>query len=243
MTFWQGLKQSYGGSIAFLIACPLLALIPVIFELIQHFAEVRIGMYDSISGAKAAAHDPLRMGLGMVKIAAITLPVYWVPRFMATRDAKFTRALDPTAVRLFGAFLLFNVALAAFQLLVLPDSGAAAVAELVVGEIIAALIAAWVVAAALGDGRVGPIKSASIMWRQLPWTLALFIVGILPLMVPHYVLAGVAIRGPKSILWPALVVDSLLVGWIAALIAALTYVAAKRAGSIVEPDPALLSAG
>ena len=30
MTFWKGLRTSYGGSLAFLAACPLLALVPVV---------------------------------------------------------------------------------------------------------------------------------------------------------------------------------------------------------------------
>jgi hypothetical protein len=57
MTFWKGLRTSYGGSLAFLAACPLLALVPVVFELLQHVAEVHIGMYDSIAAAKAFLFD------------------------------------------------------------------------------------------------------------------------------------------------------------------------------------------
>jgi len=51
--FWQAIKQSYRGSFAFLLACPLLALVPVAFELVQHMVEVHIGLYDSVEAAKA----------------------------------------------------------------------------------------------------------------------------------------------------------------------------------------------
>lgn len=55
MTFWKALTTTYRGSIAFLIACPLLALVPVVFELVQHVVEVRIGLYDSVAAARATA--------------------------------------------------------------------------------------------------------------------------------------------------------------------------------------------
>ncbi|MEG3082761.1 hypothetical protein U1707_03840 [Sphingomonas sp. PB2P12] len=90
---------------AFLVACPLLALIPVVFELMQHAAEVHIGMYGSIAAAKAVEHHPLRMGFGMLKVAALTLPFYWVTRYLPHRDARFARMRDSVATRRFAMFL------------------------------------------------------------------------------------------------------------------------------------------
>ena len=81
MTFGQALKATYAGSIAFLVACPLLALFPVLFEVLQHAIEVHIGMYDSIAVAKAVEHDPLRMGLGILIPAAFAFAV--LPSAMA----------------------------------------------------------------------------------------------------------------------------------------------------------------
>ena len=105
MTFWTALKATYGGSLAFLIACPRLASIPVVFELLQHAVEVHIGMYDSIAAAKAVEHHPLRMAFGMLKIVALTVPLYWGTRFLPHRDAGFAGRVDRLAVRLFaGAY-------------------------------------------------------------------------------------------------------------------------------------------
>ena len=59
MTLWTALKATYRNSLAFLIACPLLALVPVVVELIQHWVEVHIGMYDSLTAAKAMDGHPL----------------------------------------------------------------------------------------------------------------------------------------------------------------------------------------
>ncbi|MFT6571534.1 MAG: hypothetical protein ACJAWY_003258, partial [Sphingomonas echinoides] len=36
MTFWKAFTETYRGSIAFMIACPLLTMVPVVFEILQH---------------------------------------------------------------------------------------------------------------------------------------------------------------------------------------------------------------
>lgn len=229
MTFWQALKDSYRGSFAFLIACPLLALVPVAFELLQHVVEVHLGMYDSVEAAQALDGNSVRMAFGFVKTIALTLPYYWVTRWLATRDPAFAARLDPGAIKPFSAFLVVTVGLTALQLFALPRTGTATAIAFVIGVVISVLLAAWGIASALGNARIGPAKSAGIMGRQLPWAFALFVLGMLPLMVPHYAFAILAILGPKPLLWPVLIVDSLLVGWLAALLVGLAYFAVKRA--------------
>ncbi len=229
MTFWQACKATYSGSIAFMIACPLLALIPVGFELLQHAAEVHIGMYDSIAAAKANEHHPLRMAFGMVKIAALTVPIYWITRFLPDRDARVAATADPLAIRLFSGYFAIGMMLAAVQLFALPQTGAVLLTCFFVGQIISSLLIAWGVAAALGNRAIGVRASARIMARQVPWTFAFTLAVMLPLMVPHYALGALALLGPKALLWPTMAVDSLLVGWLTAVICTGAYYAAIRA--------------
>ncbi len=236
MTFWTALKATYGGSIAFLIACPLLAVIPVAFELLQHAVEVHIGMYDSIAAAKAVEHHPLRMAFGMLKVAALTVPIYWVTRFLPHRDARFAATLEPRAVRLFAGVLAFDLAMTALQLFLAPRTGGAILAMFVVGQIVGCMIMAWGVAAAFGNRAIGPRASITIMARHLPWTFAFSLVVLLPLMIPHYALTAVVLAGPKPLLWPVLIVDSLLVGWLTAVMAAGSYYAATRAAGMAGID-------
>lgn len=231
MTFWQALKATYSGSIAFLIACPLLALVPVAFELLQHGVEVHIGMYDGIAMAKATEHHPLRMGFGLVKVVALMVPFYWITRFLAYRDARFARRFDARAIRLFAGVLAFNIALAVIQLFVLPQSVPVLLASFFVGQVVGCLIAAWAVAAPLGNAAVGPRASAGIMARHVPWAFPFYLVAMLPLMVPHYVLGALAIFGPRPLLWPILIADSLLVGWLSAVLIASGYYVAIRAAA------------
>ncbi|PZO72962.1 MAG: hypothetical protein DI640_10845 [Sphingomonas taxi] len=236
MTFWQAFKATYSGSVAVLIACPLLALVPVVFELLQHAVEVHIGMYDSIATAKATEHHPLRMAFGMLKVAALTIPFYWVTRFQPDRDATFAARPDPKAIRLFAVYCMFQLGLAALQLFGLPQTGAVLAVSFVVGMIVGNLLLAWGVAAALGNATVGPRRSIAIMARHVPWTFAFSIAVILPLVIPHYAAAALAIAGPKVLLWPVLIADSLLVGWLTAAMAAGGYYAAVRAASKAGVD-------
>ncbi|HEX5238382.1 MAG TPA: hypothetical protein VFW39_07970 [Sphingomicrobium sp.] len=229
MTFWKALKETYGGSIAFLIACPLLALVPFVFEMVQHVIEVHIGLYASAAAAQALQYNPLRMSFGLLKTAALLSAGYWITRFVATRNPKYAAAIDPVALRLFAGYFLLGLALTALQLFVIPQTVAITLVEFVAGEVITSFIVAWGAAAALGNPDVGPIASVKLMGRQLPWTVAFLLVAMLPLMVPHYVFAGVAIVGPRALLWPVLILDSLLVSWLTAVLVASAYVAAKRA--------------
>lgn len=235
MTFGQAFASTYRGGTAFLLACPLLALVPVAFELIQHVAEVHIGLYDSIAAARATEHHPLRMAFGMVKIAALIVPGYWITRFLPARDARAARRIDPPAVRAFAIIVAVQLALAAVQLFALPPTPTALLAGLAGGQVISGLLIAWGVSAPLG-GDVGPIASIRIMARQLPWTVAFSIAATLPLMIPHYVLGAMALVGPRPLLWPVLIVDSALVGWLTAIITASGYYAATRAAGKAGVD-------
>lgn len=232
MTFWKAAKSTYGGAAAFLLACPLLALIPVVSELLQHVAEVHIGMYDSVAAAKAVEHHPLRMVLGMVKILALTVPTYWVSRYLYSRSPVFAARVESPAVGLFAFYLLFQMVFAAANLALAVESVPVFVATFVVGLLISALVAAWGVAASLGNSAVGPSGSARLMVRHLPWTIALGLAATLPLMIIHYAAAAFALLGPKALLWPILIGDSLLVGFLSPLIIAASYFAAMRAAAL-----------
>lgn len=236
MTFWQAFKNTYRGSIAFLIACPILAFFPVAFEILQHAVEIKIGMYDSIAAAKAMEHHPLRMGFGMLKIVALSVATYWITRFMPQRDARFAATVDPLAIRLFAGYLAFGIGFAAIQLFALPQTGGTSLLSFLVGQIVGSLLIAWGVASTFGNASVGPVASIRIMARHLPWTFAFTFVVMMPVMIPHYGLGAFALLGPKSLLWPTMIVDSLLVGWLTAVICAGAYYAAIRAAKAAGVD-------
>lgn len=121
------------------------------------------------------------------------MPLYWINRFLAFRDPSFAITIRGPACRRFAPFVLVQLTIAAISMFVLPQTGLMFAVSLIGGQIIGIMLMAWGVAAPLDNGQVGPRASAAIMWRQLPWTFVFPWVAVLPLMIPHYRLASLAI--------------------------------------------------
>jgi len=232
VTFLQALVAAHRDSFLFLLACPLLAAVPVVVELIQHVAEHRLGMYDTLAAAKAADAHPIRMAFGFAKVLSLSIAGYWVTRWLAWRDPAVAGRWDRRAVALFAGVMAYQAALSAVQLFVLPRSAAALAGGFAVGAVLGPLLVAWSAAAALGSPAIGPVASMRLMAPRFGWTLPYMLVVLLPLMVVHYALGAAAILGPKPLLWPVLVADALVVGWLAALMVASGWFAACRAAGL-----------
>lgn len=229
MNFWQGIKYVHRESWAFLLACPLIALIPIAVEFIQHYVEMQAGMYAGSEGAKAAENDTGRMIAGYAKTLAISLIGYSVIRFLAgNRDAAAARTLEPKAAQLFAVIFALQAGLSYLGLFVFEGMSTGGIILAVLGFIVTPLFARFIAAAPLGI-YISPQESAAQMWRQIPWAIAFSIIASLPLMIVHYALGIGAIFVPgEAIKWTMLAVDSLVVGWLAALLAASSWVVATR---------------
>lgn len=230
MTLWDVIKRGYHSGWAFMIACPLLFLFPVAIELVQHAAEVHIGMYDSVAMAKATEHHPLRMGFGILKIFALFITTYWATRFAAFgNDATAPTRRDPVAFRLFGIYLLVQVALSCLGLYISTFGGMAVLAQFLVSQILVGLWLLWGTAAALGNPAIGPVQSARHAGAYSLWIGFFGFAAILLLMIPHYALAIIALMlhaGPLA-LWAFLIIDSLLVGLLAAIMGCISWYLAQ----------------
>lgn len=235
MTFLQGIAFVYRQSWVFLIACPLIALIPILAELAQHVVEMQAGMYDGLAAAEAAEADPDRMAFGFVKTLALGLVGYWATRFYASRgDAAYARRIERRAAALFAVVFALQALLSALGLFVF--TGVVAAGFFVFSLIFTPLLARFAAAAPLGAW-ISPFASIRQMAPQLPWAIAFNIVAILPLMAVHYALGIGAIFVPgEAVKWAMLIVDSLVVGWLATAMAAITWVIAVRR----DPPAALI---
>ena len=241
----------YRTAIAFALACPLLFFIPVAVELAQHIAEIHGGMYDSMDAARATADDPGRMAWGYAKTLALQLPGYWFARYMLSRgDAAFARQLAWPAI---GLWLVLFAANAAQLWLALfgPSLGqvfdlagrAAIVVTILAGSalaIISIYLSAWVAAWPLGNFAIGPLTSIRIMVGSFWRSLALLIAGVLPLMAVHYALGLGAIGLPAWLVWPMMLADAVVVGFLAltmtgAVAAAARYAAGRKGVSLMPP--------
>ena len=91
------------------------------------------------------------------------------------------------------------------------------------------LLACWRVGAALGNARLGFVRSIALVGPRLGWSLGFSLLAILPVMVVHYILGVGAIGNPVGQVVPMLIADSLLVGYLATLMVTVGFVIAERA--------------
>ncbi len=251
---WNDIKDIYGSAWAFALVCPILFMIPVLFEFAQHVIEINAGMYSSKEGALAAADDPARMTWGFIKTIAISLPTYWFYRFVVgERNASYARHMDARAIILWGSvFLVLVVGLSWLSLFGPPlgqvlglEGRAESMAKItlaVAQTFVGIYLTVWLVALSQGNAAVGPIQSARIMQGYFWHTVGLMIAGILPLMALHY--AGLfAIGRSEPIVWLMMTFDSVVVGFLALTMLGANAVAARRAaaakGVSLLPAPGL----
>lgn len=233
------ITEAYRTSWRFTRTFPVLIAVPIVIEMIQHVIEIRHGMYVDRAGALAAESDPLRLGWGMVKTLALTLVTYWMARFMAGLDRSRVAALEPLPVRLFAVVLLFQAVATALSLwggnllraFGVPDAAMMpfGIAYMVALLFLGVLLEPWKVAAALGNRDIDWSRSLAMVAPILPWSLGFTLAMLLPLMVLHYGAAILAVEAAPATVWALMIGDSLLVGYLAAILAATSVLVARRA--------------
>lgn len=210
---------------------PWLILVPVLAELAQHVAEVKLGMYSIGMSPNGRA---IRLGLGIVKILAIfsALIIAWR---LWQFDGDRNRALTPSGklfkgigafllVQLFGNLTALGVSRGLIALADEPVRSTQIVLTLIpLGAWLLVSIALfpWYVASAVEDQSMTLGRSLRASRGQLFETLRLLFCGALPLMSVHYGLGYGAIYGAP--VWPLMIIDALVVGLLTATVAATYY--------------------
>jgi hypothetical protein len=241
----------YRHAAAFVVACPLLFLIPVLVEMAQHVVELRGGMYVDEAGAMVAEVDPLRLQFGFVKTLALYLPGYWFARFMLLGDPARAARIEWPALGLwlvvfaFGAVQmwwgLFGPSLTGLAGLEGRAATIASVALRIGSMALGLYLAAWSAGWAVGNRALTPVRSFAIMHKGIWHAAGLMVTGMLPLMVLHYGLAIAAVVVlPSALDWAAMVVDSIVVGFLALTLTGASVQAAmhaaRRAGAELVPQ-------
>ncbi|MDZ3832581.1 MAG: hypothetical protein U0S50_12320 [Sphingopyxis sp.] len=250
----NNITDVYRSTWRFALSCSLLFLIPVAVEFAQHVVEWRAGMYEGIAGAKMAEADPLRLQFGFAKTLALLLPGYWFTRFIIFGgDARRARRLEWPA---FGLWLIL-FALQALQQWWTLFGPALTEAVGLSGQpalwagyalnlayfVLSIYLMAWYAAWPAGNMRIGPLASIAIMLGHFWRSVALLIIGALPLMALHYALSFGAIFAPAALDWPLLILDSLVVGLLALTMVGAMTIAARHAARVKGIDLAGTEAG
>lgn len=196
---------------------PLIPLLVVIPEAIQHVAEIRIGMFDSIEQARAVADDPRRMNWGYLKIAGLVLAILATVRFWGAA-ARGERWWDLRGL----AWRPLALGLAGFAIATLPG--------LLLEPMIGAERAGWLdillalvtlpVFALIAAGLAGDRTLTARLAFTRGWLLALRILLFLvltwaPLAWLHGMNHSWAMGAPAPAVWALMAFDSLVVGLLA----------------------------
>lgn len=231
---WKAIGTSYATGWRFAVAFPLLFLIPVATEFVQHLIELHIGMFDGVAQAEATDHHPMRIGFGYVKLAALLVVGLWVTRYLAGRDGRLATALDGRRVAAFVPVILVALAWTGLQDIIGLWTPAAVVGKaaataiglglFAIGTLLQVLWAGWRCGVPLGDPRMTFWASHGLGGRILLWGLGLYLAVFVPPLVVHTALnVGMVFAGRGPLLWALFVVDSLLVGAIAGMLWASFY--------------------
>jgi hypothetical protein len=237
---WQDIKSVYATGWRAAQLLPLLFLIPAVVEFAQHVVELNSGMYHSLAGAKAAADGSGRLLSGFAKTLAIMVPTYWFIRLMAFGDSVKAARIERPAIGLWLVLFALNAAILAYSLFgpaLGPALGLTGKTGLWFGPVLSGVwtlfgiyLTAWFVAWPLGNRAIGPPESLQVMNGSFWRTLGYMIACILPLMALHYGLGYLAIAvTPDWLDWPVLLVDALVVSWLACTMAGSNFIAARRA--------------
>lgn len=209
-------------------AAPLILLLPVAMELIQHGVEIRLGMY--AQGGHLDGHaQAIRLAFGAGKILAILLTIFVVLRFW--RLGSFARALRPGLGFLRGLLIVAVVQIAAEALALLigrllarlvpsgPVHLLLLVAPLLGWLIGSCLLLPWYVGLITDDNAMTLRRSIAGVRGRLWSSFGLLVAGVAPLMILHYALGYAAFRAPASIVWLLMIADAGIVAFLALAIA------------------------
>ncbi len=246
-SFWAAVRTTFSRSFTFLVSLPVLGLLIVGVEGLQHVVEWRNGMYASRAGLAAAQGDPHRLLVGSLKVVWLLAVQFWAMRFMVSGSGRIAVRPGRTAVLRFAVPLLAQTALSLLVIwlpAVLPANsralGYAGFVQLAALPLGVAL-APWLVGAALGDRRAGPFFALRRAWGSVWWGLGVTFAAILPAMAPHFALGLLAVGRPAGVAAAALMLDALLVGYLGVVVGAVNVpIAARmanRAGDRLRIDP------
>jgi hypothetical protein len=233
-TIRSALVDVYRDGFRLFRVAPLIPLLAIVPEAAQHAAEVAIGMFNSPESARALGSDPVRWAFGYVKVAGLIIAFLAAARFRVVGS----RWWDLRTVRwpAFVAALALNLALAV-ALEGLKRVAPAASFQLLSAVVTVATLPLLVYLFNPLIGERLTLRDAFTSgWLAIPLLILLLIAAYVPAFVVHAGLNRLAIGQPLPLLALMLLVDSIVVGVLAALVGT-----ALARGSKLQPKELVAS--
>ncbi len=210
-------------------AAPLILAIAIVPELLQHIAEIHLGMFESIDRFRALANDPLRWDFGYVKVAGFVIAILAVARFWSVGSVRRTLLPPPmTCVRVVAGLVVgIAVALPFMWLDKQAVSSAINVPLQIASTVIQGGILIYVVGALIEDASV-TLRRA--MTSLLPAAIVLSVlaaVAFAPAQALHMANHKLALGQALPIVWALMIFDALWIGLFAALVGSALFVGVR----------------
>ena len=192
-------------------------------ELVQHVVEWELGMFAADASLEAALESDAYRAAGWAKVAAVTLCSWLVPRYLY-QERDWRRVLRPDRPLVKGLAVMAGVSgLPVVPVVLVPgvagmDPDTAVLWGQLAGLALTVPLMAfmpWGVGMLAGDASMTVGRSVRAMRGRWFWATFLMFGCALPLLIVHAALNLAAIGGAPLVAGTLLVLDSVLVGFVA----------------------------
>ena len=235
---WTAIRDQYRYGLALFVVAPVAVALVVLPEFAQHVAEIKLGMFESRTVARAMANDPTRWAFGYAKLTGLVLA------FLACARAVWCwwdggQWYDLRQLRwgrlIVGLVLFMAIGSVAAPIAPLVGRWPGMVVNTVFSILsLPALLVA--LAGLFGDG--APWKALVTRgWPAAVLLVLTFLTGFAPMQAIHAVDHMLALGEPTAVIWLLMIWDSLIVGALAALTGAGLAVAYRLARELAVRAP------
>lgn len=196
---------------------PSIALLAFAGELLQHIAEVQLGMFASKAAFIALQNTSGRMFFGVFKIAAVLTAAMWAARWLAVRSGKAGSVDWP---RLVLPSIPVLIALVAIMLSALEFK--IRIGAMLAVTIIAIPVSYMAMDALFGNPRLGWRDTLKLR-PQPPLSEFSLIVPLALLVYSHFANHSLAYGAASALVWALMVWDSALVAMLALWMGVITW--------------------
>jgi hypothetical protein len=217
------------GFLAFALAPAIVAMV-VLPEAVQHVVEIKLGMFDSLTDFRANGADPLRMGIGYVKIAGLVLCALATARFWHVGSVGKALLIPPRdlARSLFALVIGFAASLPLEWSLRTAQPPQIQWPVIAVSWTLSFLLFVYLMGALFGDRKMTLRTAFTRGWRVVPLLAILLVVAFWPASTLHMLIHKFALGKAPALVWAVMAGDALLVGLLATLTGSALAVSYRR---------------
>lgn len=233
-----GLKTTFVGGTRLFLLAPLIPLIAILPEFLQHIVEIKLGMFENKAAFNAMAMDPTRWVSGYAKVVGLVLAIFAAARYWGGARERWwdlrTVAWKPFLIALAG-----NTTLSVAMFVI---GNRLSVSAKPVFDTIATLatlpLLVWLIGPLLGDATMSLRRAYTRGWGRLLRMVLLAVVAFWPAGILHQWNHRWSLGAPDAVVWALMVWDAVLVGLIACWTGAALGTGYRGGGADSDPAPA-----